>query len=417
VVPNDPPGMAAVVGARMNLFRLWRATKVHINWRHRRFLEVRNVAHSSRKIVVVAIFTNFILTIFKFSAAVLTHSASMMNEAVHSLMDTLNQGFLYMGLAASTRPPDELYAFGHGQKKYLWNLWSAIGLFSIGSGLGLAHAWHSFQDIGAQDVHASVDLFGAEIPGVLLSLSVLGLGFLLEGYSFLVAGRAFLGRMRTDGHTNPITYIVHADDPTLVAVVLEDSVAVFGLVLAVFGIGLSALTGNPVWDVAFSAGIAVLLGAIAVFLGMVNMRYLTDIRDVQAESAFARVIREHPEVERFHDLRSIILDEHHTILVAEMEVREEMMMVRLGDRIREIEEGLLEHVPRHRRSDQKVKDFAFTRAAAQATLERTERLVDELEAAVKALAPQVAHVTVEVEGLVPAEVPGHLSPLVQTRDD
>ena len=88
----------------------------------------------SNKAVLTAIFSNSIVTVLKFAAAIITHSASMMNEAIHSLMDTINQGFLYRGLVVGQRPADATHAFGHGQKKYLWNLWSAIGLFSIGAG-------------------------------------------------------------------------------------------------------------------------------------------------------------------------------------------------------------------------------------------------------------------------------------------
>ena len=101
---------------------------------------------NSKKVVLVAICGNAVLAILKFTVAVPTHSAAMMNEAIHSLMDTLNQLFLLMGLKSGSRPADRRYAFGHGQKKYLWNLWSAIGLFSIGCGLGLSHAWHAWQE-------------------------------------------------------------------------------------------------------------------------------------------------------------------------------------------------------------------------------------------------------------------------------
>ena len=100
----------------------------------------------SKKVVLIAICGNAVLTVLKFTVAVPTHSAAMMNEAIHSLMDTLNQLFLLMGLKSGSRPADRRYAFGHGQKKFLWNLWSAIGLFSIGCGLGLSHAWHAWQE-------------------------------------------------------------------------------------------------------------------------------------------------------------------------------------------------------------------------------------------------------------------------------
>ena len=105
------------------------------------------MASGSQRAVITAIAGNGILTVLKFAVAVPTHSAAMMNEAVHSLMDTLNQIFLLIGLIQGKGVADKQYAFGHGQKKYLWNLWSAIGLFSIGCGLGLAHAWHAFDRV------------------------------------------------------------------------------------------------------------------------------------------------------------------------------------------------------------------------------------------------------------------------------
>ena len=115
------------------------------------------MAHGSSTAVITALVANTILTVLKFAAALLTHSASMMNEAIHSMMDSLNQGFLLIGLKVAEKPSDANYAFGHGQKKYLWNLWSAIGLFSIGCGLGLAHAWHSWAVVGQKAPRAPLE--------------------------------------------------------------------------------------------------------------------------------------------------------------------------------------------------------------------------------------------------------------------
>ena len=80
------------------------------------------MASGSQRAVITAIAGNGILTVLKFAVAVPTHSAAMMNEAVHSLMDTPNQIFLLIGLIQGKRVADNQYAFGHGQKKYLWNL-------------------------------------------------------------------------------------------------------------------------------------------------------------------------------------------------------------------------------------------------------------------------------------------------------
>ncbi len=157
------------------------------------------MAHGSYKAVLTAILANSLLTVLKFAAAFLTHSASMMNEAIHSMMDTFNQVFLWIGLVSASKPADRTHAFGHAQKKYLWNLWSAIGLFSMGAGIGLTHAWHSYHKAGEIELPHTVTFLGVTTSPLQISMIVLGLAFLLEGYSLLVALKEFLTRMKKGG--------------------------------------------------------------------------------------------------------------------------------------------------------------------------------------------------------------------------
>ncbi|WP_250460991.1 cation diffusion facilitator family transporter [Microbulbifer litoralis] len=356
------------------------------------------MAQGSRKAVVSAILVNAIITVLKGLAALATHSAAMTNEAVHSLMDTLNQVFLLIGLRRGGQPADQTYAFGHGQKKYLWNLWSAIGLFSIGCGLGLAHAWHAWHRLHIVDRPESVSILGLEIAPIWISAVVLFIALVLEGYVLMVAGKEFISRMRAAGVRNPFRYLRESDDPTLLAVLLEDTIAVTGVLLAATGIAMTQVTGNKLWDIGFSAVIAAMLGVAAIFLGMINMRFLTSIRDQRAENAFEEICRSHPEIERFHDVRSIIVDETHTVVVAEVELREERLVGDMRARIDAHERALLARVPEERMNE-RVREYAETRAVIQATLERTERVIDELEAELKARCPQVFHLTVEVEGI------------------
>ncbi|SDK12676.1 cation diffusion facilitator family transporter [Microbulbifer yueqingensis] len=368
------------------------------------------MAQGSKKAVLYAIFVNGIITVLKGLSALATHSASMMNEAVHSLMDTLNQVFLMIGLIRGGAGVDRTYAFGHGQKKYLWNLWSAIGLFSIGCGLGLAHAWHAWHQLGSVERPTAVSLLGMEIAPILISAVVLTIALVLEGYVLLVATREFRAQMRAKGASNPFRFLREADDPTLIAVLLEDSIAVTGVILAATGITLTQLTGDESWDIWFSVAIAVMLGITAIFLGMINMRYLTSIRDADAERAFAEICERRRDIERFHDLRSIVVDETHVVVVAEVELREEVLVTDMRERIHAHEQALLERVPEQRRTE-RVREYAEIRAVVQATLERTERVIDELETELKDRCPQVFHLTVEVEGIAAEsalDAPGEL---------
>jgi cation diffusion facilitator family transporter len=343
------------------------------------------MSSGSKKIVVVGIVSNAIVTVLKFISALVATSASMMNEAIHSLMDTLNQLFLLFGLIASEKEPDEDYAFGHHQKKFIWNLWSAIGLFSIGSGLGLYHAYHSYLKIGQHATEvASISIFNVNISGIMLAFIVLVVSFLIEGNAWRVAMREY--QQRTKGiDTTVFQYISEAKDPTLVAMILEDSIAMIGILLAIIGITLSYLTGNPVWDILFSSLIAILLGIAAVFLGRVNMIYLSDIRHLEIENYFTKICSEHNEVELCHDVKSIVMDENNIVLVAEVEVKEEALMDKIKLDI--------EHEKSQISENDEMRD---EKSAVYATVRRIDHIIENLTNQLQQKHPQVRSVTIEV---------------------
>ena len=130
------------------------------------------------------------------------------------------------------------------------------------------------------------------------------------------------------------------------------------------------------------------------------MRLLLAVRDPDAESVFEMIAKAHREIERYHDLRSIVLDESHTVLVAEVEFREEAILSGLRNRIDQNESDMLASVSEDRKADSNLREYIMDRAAVQATLERSEELIDELESQLKDLCPRVSHVTIEIQGMV-----------------
>lgn len=343
------------------------------------------MSSGSKKIVVIGIASNAVVTIIKFISAFVATSASMMNEAIHSLMDTLNQLFLLFGLIASEKAPDQDYAFGHNQKKFIWNLWSAIGLFSIGSGLGLYHAYHSYSIMGEVEVEAvSINILNFNISGILLAFIVLSISFVIEGNAWRVAMKEFRHRTK-DIDISVVQYISEAKDPTLVAMILEDSIAMFGILLALIGISLSYVTGNPLWDILFSSLIAMLLGVAAVFLGRVNMIYLSDIRHLEIEEVFINICKAHNEVELCHDVKSIVMDENNIILVAEVEVREEALIGNIQSDIEHVKANIADNV-----------EFRDERSAVFATVRRIDHIIEDLTHQLQQKHPEVQSVTIEV---------------------
>ena len=194
--------------------------------------------------------------------------------------------------------------------------------------------------------------------------------------------------------------IFSADRPDFVGGLVEDAIAVIGVLLAGSGIALTRLTGNGMWDVGFSIAIAFMLGVTAIVLGAINMRLLTDVRDREAEAIFDTIAKAHREIERYHDLRSIVVDEANTVLVAEVELREEAVLAGLRNEITQHEAALMSALPSMRQDDSALQEYIADRAAVEVTLERTETLIDELERLMRAVSTGLSHHN-EVEGIAP----------------
>jgi divalent metal cation (Fe/Co/Zn/Cd) transporter len=93
---------------------------------------------------------------------------------------------------------------------------------------------------------------------------VLGVAFVFEGYSFIVALRAF---HREQGRQSVWQAIHASKDPTTFTILFEDSAALLGLIVAFLGVLLADTFHAPSFDGAASIVIGLLLGAVALLLG------------------------------------------------------------------------------------------------------------------------------------------------------
>lgn len=234
--------------------------------------------------VVVAIAGNTFVTIIKFIAAFVSGSSVMFSEAIHSFADTSNQILLLIGIQRSQKKADLRHEYGYGNERFFWALISACGIFFVGAGVTFVHGIETLAHPG--DVNFSPLVF-----------IVLAVSFIIEAYTLSVAIREIKRHFPTLSWKERLE---QADSATL-AVLLEDSIAVFGVLVAAGSIALSYYTENPVWDVAGSFIIAALLAFVAVFLVVKNRSYLLgkalsdEIREeviafMEAEPAIEKVI-------------------------------------------------------------------------------------------------------------------------------
>jgi len=210
--------------------------------------------------VLVAFVANALIAVAKTIAALITGSASMVAESAHSWADTGNEVFLFIAGKRAARPSDERHPLGFGRDAYVWSLFAAFGLFTVGAIISIMH--------GVQEL---ID----EEPAsdFLVSYIVLAIAFVLESISFLQAFRQVRSGA-TDSDREVLDFVLNTSDPTVRAVFFEDAAALLGLVIAFVGILLHQLTGSGVPDAVGSILVGVLLGVVAIVLIGRNRRFL-----------------------------------------------------------------------------------------------------------------------------------------------
>lgn len=204
----------------------------------------------SAGVMWAALAGNSAIALIKFVAAAYTGSSAMLSEAVHSLADTGNQGLLLYGTRRAARPADVAHPFGHAREVYFWGFVVAIVLFAMGAGVSI---YEGIEKI--RHPHP--------IDNVIVNYIVLGLSLMFEGMSTYVAFREF---NRRRGEYRPLAAIRASKDPTLFTVLVEDTIAIAGLTVALVGIAIAHLGGYPVADGIASIVIGLLLAAAAAFL-------------------------------------------------------------------------------------------------------------------------------------------------------
>jgi hypothetical protein len=85
----------------------------------------------SLRVIIAAIAGNVAIAICKFGAALVSGSAAMYSEAVHSTVDTGNELLLLFGMRRADKPPDAEHPFGYGLQLYFWVFVVAVMIFGL----------------------------------------------------------------------------------------------------------------------------------------------------------------------------------------------------------------------------------------------------------------------------------------------
>ncbi len=213
-------------------------------------------AHGTRAIIA-ALLANLGIAVTKFIAWALSGSSSMLAEAIHSVADSGNQILLLLGGKRAKREATPQHPFGYGRDRYIYAFIVSIVLFSVGGLFALYEAYHKYHE---WSLHGGGITSWRWLPIVVLLVAIV-----LESFSFRTAIKE---SNAVRGKASWKQFIRHAKAPELPVILLEDLGALLGLVFALFGVSMTLITGEGVWDAIGTAMIGVLLVAIAIVLAL-----------------------------------------------------------------------------------------------------------------------------------------------------
>jgi cation diffusion facilitator family transporter len=260
--------------------------------------------HGTRA-VIAALLANLGIAVAKFVGFLLTGSSSMLAEAFHSVADSGNQATLIVGGRVAERAPDRQHPFGHGQTRYFAAFLVAVVLFTLGSLFSLYEGYDKLR-------HPH------ELESVGIAVAILVVALVLEGLSLRTAVRE-ASPLR--GDQSWWSFIRTTKKPELAVVLLEDTAAEAGLVFALAGVGLAAVTGDPMWDAVGTLAIGLLLAVVAVVLGFEMYSLLLGEAASPAEQdAIREAILSTDGVAKLVQLRTMHLGPDDLLVVGGLEI-------------------------------------------------------------------------------------------------
>ena len=282
---------------------------------------------TSRHVVYAALAGNLLVAATKAVAAVWTGSSSMMSEALHSVVDSLNEVLLLYGQHRAARRPDPEHPLGHGRELYFWSFIVALLIFAIGSGVSL------FQGIAQLREPRPL-----ESPWV--NYIVLAFALVFEGASWAISLKQF----RSTTARGRLTFYEafrRSKDPPSFMVLFEDSAALLGILIAAGGTFAATHFGKPEYDGIASLLIGLVLGAIAMLLARESKSLLIgESAGTELTRSVTELAARNPAVRRVNGMLTAQLAPDQIVVAMSLEFADDLRVPELEERVIEIETSI-----------------------------------------------------------------------------
>jgi len=280
--------------------------------------------NSSIKSILYALSANTGIAIAKTTAAIITGSGSMLAEAIHSFADCGNQLLLILGLSRSKKKPTAKHPLGYGKAIYFWSFIVAIMLFSMG---------------GVFSIYEGIHKLSSKEPlnNPMIAVVVLCIGILLEGLALFGALRSVKEERRSQ---SLYKWFRNSRNSEMIVIIGEDIAAVSGLFLALAGVGLTILTGNPVFDAIGSICIGSVLVFVAVAVGVeVKSLLIGESANLQTRKAIEKFIKNQKSIREVCNIITLQMGKD-VLLAVKAEFNHHKSVNDLAKSINDIEKSL-----------------------------------------------------------------------------
>jgi cation diffusion facilitator family transporter len=287
-------------------------------------------ASGGTKAIMAAFLANTGIAITKFIAWFFSGSSAMLAEAVHSVADAGNQLLLIFGGRQAKRKADKEHPFGYGRERYVYAFVVAIILFSVG---GVFSIYEGIDKL--QHPHP------LEVPW--LPILVLSIAIVLESFSLRTA---IIESNHVRGKLSWVQFVRRAKAPELPVVLLEDIAALLGLVFAFIGVGLTIITGNPLFDAIGTLFIGALLIVVAIVLGIETKSLLVGEGATDTDlAAIEDAVLAGPEADRIIHMKTLYVGPDELLVAAKVGFHADQRLQEVSTAVNVIEQRVREAVP------------------------------------------------------------------------
>ena len=284
---------------------------------------------TSRQVVYTALAGNLLVAVSKGVAAVWTGSSAMMSEAVHSLVDSLNEVLLLYGQHRATQRPDREHPLGYGRELYFWSFIVALLIFAIGAGVSI------YQGIAQLREPRPI-----ESPWV--NYIVLAFALVFEGASWAISLKQF----RSTTARGRLTFYEafrRSKDPPSFMILFEDSAALLGILIAAGGTFTATHFQKPEFDGVASLLIGLVLAAIAMLLARESKSLLIgEGASSELTRSVTQIAAKNPAVLRVNGMLTAQLAPEQIVVALSLEFADDLRVPELEQRVIEIETSIRE---------------------------------------------------------------------------